>query len=510
MNKKSKTTFPFRTVVVTAVVAAALTFGAMRLMGWHWPHSGMAPAVPGGAAESEKTQLWTCGMHPWIITEESGLCPICNMDLTPKREDKSASSSDGGERTVAYWRAPMDPMEIYEKPGKSKMGMDLVPVYDDELVGGVDIRIDPVTEQNMGVRTAPVEEGPLVHTIRTYGHVTYDETRLARISPKVDGWIEKLHVDFTGDQVEMGRPLFEIYSPRLLAAQEEYLTAIRGRNGSGRSGGGSLFASARRKLAYFDMADREIEALEAARAVSKTVLIRSPYRGVVIRKNAVEGGFVKAGQTVYAIADLTRVWVEAHIYEYELDRVAVGQEAEMILPYRPGQTWRGKVAYIDPYLQQKTRDVIIRLEFDNPDLALKPDMYADVRVKTGGGDRGLIIPSEAVIRSGERNVVFVARGSGRFTPRETTLGMSLDNGRIQVLSGVGPGDLVVTSGQFMLDSESKLQEAIQKMMAADSEPVKAKKTGADDFFDDMNTGSTDDFFEEMETKPDDDFFEDME
>ncbi|MCP4686891.1 MAG: efflux RND transporter periplasmic adaptor subunit [Desulfobacterales bacterium] len=488
MNKENKNKFPFRTVVVTAVVTVILSFGAMHLMGRRSPNPGTAPPDSGSAAESQGAQLWTCGMHPWIITGESGLCPICNMDLTPKREDKAAASNEGGEREIAYWRAPMNPMEIYDKPGKSKMGMDLVPVHEDEIVGGVEIKIDPVTEQNMGVRIAPVEEGPLVHTIRTYGHITYDETRLSRISPKVDGWIEKLHVDFTGDMVEKGRPLYEIYSPRLLAAQEEFLTAVRG---------GRLLASARRKLTWFDMADREIDALKAANAVSKTVLIRSPYRGVVTRKNAVEGGFVKAGQTVYAIADLSRVWVEAHIYEYELDRVAVGQEAEMTLPYRPGEIYRGKVAYIDPYLQQKTRDVIIRVEFDNPDLALKPDMYADVRVKTGGSDRGLIIPSEAVIRSGERNVVFVARGGGRFTPRETLLGMSLDGGKVQVLSGLAPGDLVVSSGQFLLDSESKLQEAVQKMMAARSGPIPAKKEKTDDFFEDMETGSDDDFFEDM-------------
>ncbi|GBC61053.1 efflux RND transporter periplasmic adaptor subun it [Desulfonema ishimotonii] len=476
---------PIRAIVITAVITAALTWGALYMTGYHMAHTAVTDGnsgepLMGGAGP----QLWTCGMHPWIITEEPGLCPICNMELTPRRDDTTASG-DSGERKIAWWRAPMDPMEIYESPGKSKMGMDLVPVYEDDLIGGVEIRINPVTEQNMGVRTAKVEKGRLNHTIRTYGHITYDETRTAQISPKVNGWLEKLYASFTGEPVEKDQPLFEIYSPQLLAAQEEYLTAFRNHRRNPGTRSREMRDSARRRLSYFDVAESEIQAIEAKDDVKKTVMIRSPFRGVVTHKNAVEGGFVRAGTNVYTIADLSRVWVEAHIYEYELDRVAKGQEAEMTLPYHPGKVFRGKVAYIYPWLQQKTRDVVIRLEFENPDLELKPDMYADVRIQTIGKGDGLIIPSEAVIRSGERNVVFVAQGNGRFTPRETTLGMSLDGGRIQILSGLAPGESVVTSGQFLLDSESKLKEAVQKMMAARSEPVGPETAEEDDFFGDM-------------------------
>jgi Cu(I)/Ag(I) efflux system membrane fusion protein/cobalt-zinc-cadmium efflux system membrane fusion protein len=205
---------------------------------------------------------------------------------------------------------------------------------------------------------------------------------------------------------------------------------------------------------------------------------------------------------VYRIADLSRVWVEAHIYEYELPWVKEGLEAEMTLPYIPGKTFTGKAAYVYPYLQPKTRDVVVRLEFDNPDLILKPDMYADVRIQAHTESEGLVIPSEAVIRSGERNVVFVAKGEGKFSPREVRLGLSLDGGRVQTLTGLNPGELVVTSGQFLLDSESKLREAVQKMTQAKMAPASAAPdTSQDAFFKDMESEKDDDFFKDMEVKP---------
>ncbi|UCF57717.1 MAG: efflux RND transporter periplasmic adaptor subunit [Deltaproteobacteria bacterium] len=403
--------------------------------------------------------------------------------LGPQKGEQAIEQ--GGGRKIAYWRAPMNPTEIYDKPGKSAMGMDLVPVYEDELVGGVEIKVDPVTQQNMGIRTAMVEKGPLVHTIRTYGHVTYDETQTAQVSPKISGWIEKIHVDFTGKYVEKGQPLFELYSPDLFAAQEEYLVTYRNlKRLSGRADKG-LLASARQRLRYFDVADSEIRAMEKSGKINKTVTIRSPFSGIVTLKNAEAGSHIKAGTTVYRIADLSRVWVETHIYEYELAWVSEGQEAEMTLPYLPGRAFHGRVAYVYPYLQPKTRDVVIRIEFENPDMVLKPDMYADIRIKITGKEDGLIIPAEAVIRSGERNVVFVARENNKFTPRDVTLGRSLDDRKVQVLTGLAPGEVVVTSGQFLLDSESKLNEAVQKMLEAKRVEVKEAPDSEEDFFEDM-------------------------
>ncbi len=483
MNEKK--ILPMKTIVITAIITAAVMGAGFYLAGFHLPHKSM---VPQGeiSLDDPQEQLWTCGMHPWIITKEPGLCPICNMDLVIKSSGaENQDEKKSGERKILYWRAPMDPMEIYEAPGKSKMGMDLTPVYEDELIGGVAVKVDPVTRQNMGIRTELVEKGLLNHTIRTYGHITYDETRTAQVSPKVDGWIEVLHVNFTGEAVKKGEPLLEIYSPQLLSAQEEYLSVYRSLKGGKQTKNSGFLESSRRRLSYFDVAEAEIEAMETSGQVSKTVRIRSPFSGVVTLNRAVQGGYVKAGTPLYTISDLSRVWVEAHIYEYELDQVRVGQEAQMSLPYLPGKIYRGKITFIYPYLQEKTRDVVIRLEFENPLMELKPQMYGDVSIKTGGTDTGMIISSESVIRSGERNVVFVTRGGGKFTPREVTLGTSLDHGKQQVITGLAPGESVVTSGQFLLDSESKLQEAVKKMMDIAQKAPTTTPDEADDFFEDM-------------------------
>jgi len=485
MSEDKKKIFPIKTIVITAILTVVVMGAGFYMLGFHLPPGAL---VPQGeiSLDDPEAQLWTCGMHPWIITKESGLCPICNMDLVVKAAASGGQDEkESGERKIIYWRAPMDPMEIYEAPGKSKMGMDLTPVYEDEFIGGVEVRVDPVTRQNMGIRTELVEKSILNHTIRTYGHITYDETRTAQISPKVDGWIEVLHVNFTGVAVEKGEPLLEIYSPQLLSAQEEYLSMYRSLKDRRQTKNSSFLESSRRRLSYFDVAEAEIEALEASGKVSKTVRIRSPFSGVVTLNRAVQGGYVKAGTPLYTISDLSRVWVEAHIYEYELDQVRVGQEAEMSLPYLPGKIYRGKITFIYPYLQEKTRDVVIRLEFENPLMELKPQMYGDVSIKTGGTDTGIIISSESVIRSGERNVVFVAREGGKFTPREVSLGTSLDHGKVQVLTGLAPGESVVTSGQFLLDSESKLQEAVKKMMDIAREAPTSPPDDPDDFFEDM-------------------------
>lgn len=523
MNKKENNGFPLATVITTAVITSATLLSLFFFMGYHFPRildpmayrDGVRTAPEGDGAEKESEQLWTCGMHPWVITEAPGLCPICSMELIPRRGDgATASAGDKDERKIIYWKAPMDPGEIYKQPGKSKMGMALVPVYEDEVVSGVDVSIDPVIEQNMGVRMEPVEEGKLTNTIRTYGHITYDETRTVQVSPKVNGWIEKLHVNFTGVQVQRGEPLLEIYSPELLAAQEEYLSLFLAFKKSGGNGSApenrikrynsslqdiNFLESARRRLYYLDVAKEEIQAIESSGKTRKTIVIRSPFSGIVTFKNAIEGGYAKVGTNLYTITDFSRVWVEAHIYEYELGQVKVGQEAEMELPYLPGKTYKGKITFIYPYLQQKTRDVVIRLEFENPMLELKPEMYGDVRIKTVVAEKGMQVPSEAVIRSGERNVIFVSRGNGRFTPREISIGAPLDNGGIQVLTGLLPGEKVITSGQFLLDSESKLQEAVKKMIALSRRSAKNGIGTAHDHSGDAgDMKQQDDFFDDME------------
>ncbi len=387
----------------------------------------------------------------------------------------SESQKPKKERKIRYWQAPMDPTEIYDHPGKSKMGMDLIPVYEDEqtLGGGGTISIDPVTVQNMGVKTAKVERRDLKKLIRTVGTIDYDEQKLYRVNPKISGWIEKLYVDYTGKEVKKGDPLLEIYSPELVSTQEEYLLALKNRDmvkGSLfpeiRESAESLLKSSRRRLELWDIPESEIEALEKRGTIVKTMRLSSPTDGVVIHKYAVEGMHVKEGTDLYHIADLSTVWVNVTVYEYELPWVKVGQQAEMELAYIPGKAFKGKVDYIYPYLDQKARDVKVRLVFANPNLGLKPDMYANIRIFVPIKAQALVIPDSAVIHSGERQIVFVSRGEGKFEPREIKLGVEGENEDIQVISGLLEGEEIVTSAHFLIDSESRLQEAIQKMLEA--------------------------------------------
>ena len=491
------------TIVFTALITGIAVFYLMTSLGFNSDSPTTGQATKEGTKE-RKIIYWKAPMDPTEIYEEPGQSKM-GMDLVPVYEDEMAEDDDDKERKIVYWKAPMDPTEIYEAPGKSKMGMDLVPVYEDELVGGVDIRINPVVEQNMGLKIEPVEKGPLNHTIKTYGHVTYDETRTGIISQKSSGWIEKLYADYTGFRVEKGQALYEIYSPSLLASQEEYLSVYKNYKKNKSLLNKELLASAKKRLQYYDIADIEMARIEQTGQVQKSLAVRSPYKGVVTQKNVIEGAFVKSGESLFTISDLSRVWVEAHIFEYEQNLVHEGQAVEMTLSYNPGKIYKGKISYIFPYLQAKTRDVIIRIAFDNETGELKPDMFAQIKIQTNADKTGLFISSQAVIHSGDRQLVFVAKGKGKFTPRQITTGVFLEDGKVQVLTGLTPGENIVVSGQFLLDSESKLKEAIQKMIESKSGPAKAGKTAVKEdsgFFDEMD--------EMDEKKPSDDFFQDME
>ena len=390
-------------------------------------------------------------------------------------EDLEAGMVDPATgKKIKYWVAPMDPTYIRDEPGKSPMGMDLVPVYEEEgqeKEPTSTIRIDPVTVQNMGIRTTPVMRKPVTKTIRTFGNVTYDETSLVSVNTKVDGWIEGLHVDFLGEEVKRGQPLFDIYSPEIVTAQEEYLLALKQYRSLKdspfdhvRASAERLMAASRKRLQYWDMSASQIEQLEKTGLVRKAVTIFSPAPGVVIKKNALEGQFVKTGENQYEIADLSTVWVDVDIYEYELPYVKEGMPARMELPYVPGERFHGEVLYIYPYLSKETRTVRLRLAFPNTDRRLKPDMYADIRLEAELPGPNLVIPQEAVIDTGVRQVVFVSKGKGRFEPRQVKLGVEVNGHQYQVLKGLSEGEEVVLSAQFMLDSESRLREAVQKML----------------------------------------------
>jgi Cu(I)/Ag(I) efflux system membrane fusion protein len=387
------------------------------------------------------------------------------------------------KRKIKYWVAPMDPTYIRDKPGKSPMGMDLVPVYEDEGPGekGL-VSIDPVTVQDIGVRTTKVVRGPLIAEVRTVGHVTYDEELVQHVHTKVQGWVEELFVNTTGQAVRKGERLLTIYSPDLVATQEEYLQALRYAQQTESSkfkdianGGKALIDATRTRLLLMDIQPAQIKALEKRGEVQKTMVLHSPVSGIVIDKNVLAGMEVNPGKDLYTIADLSRVWILASIYEYELPFVKVGQEAEITLPYEPGVVYKGRVSFIYPYLSAATRTIQVRIEFENPQLLLKPDMYVNVSIKSKAERNVLEVPSDAVIRTGTRNIVITALGGGKFLPKEVILGAE-GQGMLEVKSGLVEGETVVTSAQFLIDSESNLKQALTMMEQAP--PAAAPAGGA--------------------------------
>lgn len=373
---------------------------------------------PAGQDSAGATQYYTCGMHPWVILPQPGDCPICHMKLTP-----------------------LDPAKFTGE-----------------------VTIDPVVVQNIGVRVEPVTEGPLVRTIRTVGSVDYDETRVRDVNTKIAGWIEALHVDFLGASVQRGQPLFEVYSPELFQAQEEYLLALRTQGAEGAGQAFDLVASARMKLELLDVTPEQIEALAVAGEPMRSVPVLSPHTGTVIAKHANEGMRIEPGMQVFRIADLSRVWVLVTLYESQLPFVSEGQKAVMSLPYIPGQEFEGRVVYIYPYVDVRTREVQVRLEFDNPTGLLKPGMFATVLLQSTLKRQAVLVPQSAVLSTGTRSVAFVSLGQGRFEPRNVQLGVETGDGQVEVLEGLRPGELVVTSGQFLLDSESRVREGLAKMI----------------------------------------------
>jgi len=371
-----------------------------------------------------------------------------------------------------YYRNPMNPEITSPVPAKDDMGMDYLPVYAESNAGKVspgEVRIDPAVIQDIGVRTETARREELARDIRTVGRVTYDEERLVRLHPKYSGWVDKAYADKSGQQVKKGEPLLAIYSPQLVSSQQEYLLALG--NAAGlkaspfadvRKGAASLVESTRQRLKLFDMPERLIRKLEKDREVMKDVSIDSPMTGIVTNIGVREGDRIGPETELYAIADLSTVWVLADLYENDMPWAKQGDSVSLKFADIPGRSFTGRIAYIYPYLEAKTRTVKVRIELDNPGQLLKPDMYADVDVQSDRQIDALTVPSEAVIRTGTRNMVFVQTAPGRFEPRDVTLGVS-SGGRVQILKGLKEDETVVTSGQFLLDSESKIREAASRM-----------------------------------------------
>ena len=420
------------------------------------------------AGHEEAPGVYRCPMHPTVVSERPGSCPVCGMDLVA--DSPAPRMSAGGERAIAYWRAPMDATYISQQPGKSPMGMDLIPVYEDELAVAGTVTIDPTMVQNIGVKTEPVERRALQRAVRTVGRVDYDETRMTDVNTKVAGWVERLFVDFTGQEVTKGQPLLELYSPELVAAQEEYLTALdylqrlaaQEVSADVLRGAEELLAASVQRLRYWDVSGAQIDHLRQQGEVARTLTVYSPQEGIVVHKAVLEGAHIQPGEHLYRIADLAEVWVYADVYENELPWVRAGQEAAVTLGYVPGRTFRGTVTHVYPFLDAKTRTVKVRMSFANADRQLKPEMYANVTVRTAAAPEALTVPVQSVIHSGERTLAVVSLGEGRFQPREVVLGLQAE-GFYEVLDGLHDGEHIVTSGQFLIDSESNLKAAVSAM-----------------------------------------------
>jgi len=415
--------------------------------------------------------LYQCPMHPTVQRDHPADCPTCGMKLE-KVDESGAFEVPPGERRVVFYRSPMDPKQTSHTPRKDEMGMDYLPVYLDELQGTgpvaglVTVKIDPARQQLIGLVTAQAALGPIGGALRTSGRVAVDETRVHRVNVKFGGFVERVQADFVGQPVQRGQPLFSIYSPELLAAQDELLLALKTQKAlaSARglaSDGDDLVASARRKLQLWDVPAATVQRIEESGQAERAITVVSPTSGVVTRKEIVPGMRIEAGGMPYEIWDLSSVWVLADVYETDLRHVKVGGPATLTFKAVPGREFQGRVAFIDPVLDPKTRTAKVRVSLANPGAVLKPEMFGEVVLKSAPR-QALRIPTDAVIDSGTRSVVFVALGDGKFQPRVVRLGAN-DGDYVEVQDGLAASDTIVTRANFLVDSESRLKASLQAL-----------------------------------------------
>lgn len=427
-------------------------------------HADHAKAESG--AQAPKKQMYQCPMHPQIMQDRPGDCPICGMALVPMEGE---APKDKGK--VVFYRSPMNPSLTSQVPMKDEMGMDYVPVYEGDLKGGggleshAAVTIDHERQQLIGLKTEKVASGSVSGELRSVGRVAVDETRVRKVNVKVEGFVEKLFVDFTGKAVAKGQPLFSLYSPEFVSAQREFLLALRTQKamagGSMQSSGGELLEAARRRLSLWDVPKEALEQLEQSGEVLRALTLRSPIAGTVTAKNVVEGARLTPADIPFEITDLSRVWILVDIYEAELGRTKVGMPAELTTQAAPGRIYRGRVAFVDPVMDPKTRTAKARLEFPNPAGDLKPEMFGEVLLK-GQGRAGILIPLDAVLDAGTTKVVFVSIGDGKFEPREVGVGTTVGE-KIEIRSGLKAGEEVVVRANFLVDSESRLKAALAHM-----------------------------------------------
>mgnify|MGYP005838214543 CR=1 FL=1 len=406
-----------------------------------WLAAGCAPTGGDTSGDKAPNAQYHCPMHPTYLSDRPGDCPICGMRLVPINQ-----ATNPPPHAVTHGEdAPAVP-------------------------GRIAVMVPADKRQIIGLTTSVVEERPFRRTLRATATVEHDETRSAKVAPRFGGWVRKLYVNYTGQPVRQGEPLFSVYSPELFQAQAEYLLAWQNHQRlaesppAERQAALSLAQSARRRLELLEVDEAEIETLEKRNAPADEVLVRAPLSGHVVTRNATAGQAFAAGETLYEMADLDHLWVRATLFEPELPEIKVGQEAALLFPQLGGKTLSSRISFIYPHVDPQSRRAQVRLEVDNPDHALRPDMWAQVEIVIDQGAR-LAVPASAVIDTGTRHVAFVDRPDQHLEPREVKIGVRTDD-YLQVLQGLEAGEKVVTRALFLIDSESQLRAAIAGMGAA--------------------------------------------
>jgi len=429
MNRKSMLSF----IVILAIIIAGA--GTITHFLRH-KEKGKLAGVP-------NNQMYHCPMHPSYISDKPGDCPICGMKLVSVNQNEVDQNSS-------------------------------IAKEDDGGNDGSQIKIDPTTVQNMGVTTATVETRNLKKEIRTSATLENNETSVYIVNTKFSGYVEKLFIDFTGQTVRKGQPLLTIYSPDLVSTQEEYLQALRyaqrlsGQSQIARNGAQDLVESAKRRLLNWDISEAQIEELAKLGTPEKTMTIFAPANGVILEKMVIAGQNIEAGMALYKIADLSKIWAMANVYQEDLPYIKIGMIALVEISSIPGKTFEGKVQFISPVLDMNSKTAQVRIEIPNTsDYSLKPQMFANVRILSPVSENGIAIPEQAVIHSGTRNIVIISLGNGYFKPQEVQLGATAD-GFVQVIDGLKEGQVIVTSSQFLIDSESNLRTAVNKMTGSES------------------------------------------
>lgn len=473
----------FALLAAIALALGAVFSGEVVAFFQHEHSTSETAGKPATGSKERKILYWYDAMNPQRTYNKPGKAPD-GMDLVPKYEDESSGAADTAhaghesaakqDRKVLYWYDAMNPQHTYNKPGKAPDGMDLLPKYADDgdaVTGNMPVgtvKIPPEKQQVIGVRTTTVKRETLMRTISTTGRITADETKIAHVHVKINGFIQDVFVDYVGQLVKKGQPLFTVYSPDLVSSEEEYLIAKRGEKSLSTSqftevsdGAKSLLRSARERLKLWDISDDQIRKLDETGEVSRTLTFYSPVSGFVMDRKAFPQTAITPDMDLYQITDLSDIWVDADVYEYEVPFVKVGQWAIMQLSYYPGRSYRGKITYIYPTVDPVARTVKVRIEFPNPGFELKPQMFANVQLDINYG-RQVVVPQEAVLDSGDKQYVFVVHKGGVFEPRTIQMGAKFED-RVSVLSGLKPGETVVTAGNFLIDSESRLKSAMGGM-----------------------------------------------